>query len=220
MEQAVATGGNRGQRRRAPHAVMNARIRAVSAVVDLAKTESALDEMDSSIQNPAPSPPLKPTAAAVAAWKKTPEFEKIKAGLRANLERMDATLTPFVRAIVVDTAIESLESDAEGWDDLEDLAALRDKLRILQTKLVEIEDIVEQMRKFDDDLQNESLSTTLRLNKEWAKAGFELVEKCRAKALASLKADIEAQASEVAEVAREWSNTDADGWDGKNAHAG
>ncbi len=216
MEQAaVATGTP--VRRRAPHAVMDARIRAVSAVVDLAKTESGLDEMDPPLQNPPPSAAL---PAAEEAWKKTPAFKKIKAELRGILEKMDATVSPSVRAIITNATIESLGSEAEGWGDLEELASLRGRLRRLEAGRIEMVKMVERIREIDDDLQNENLSTTLRLQEEWAKSALALVETCREKAIACLKADIEAQASEVAEVAREWSNTDADGWDGSEAHAG
>src|SRR5450631_3320003 len=121
MEQALAASGSVAWPPRAPHYLMGARIDAANAMLFLAKAEA--NEVEPSIEA---------RASAEPNLSKSPAVQKaVGDAVRTILEKVDTLLGPMFRNIVAGNSVESLEAEAEsdGWNDLEGLATLRDKLR-------------------------------------------------------------------------------------------
>jgi hypothetical protein len=204
MEQALAASVTAAWRPRAPHYLMGARIDAANAMLFLAKAEA--NEVEPSIEA---------RASAEPNLSKSPAVQKAVAdAVRSILERVDTLLGPMFRNIVASNSVESLEADAEsdGWNDLEGLATLRDKLRGNVASRAELVKAIAQVQALAPEVRNENLEATLRAQAEWTTAVLALIDKRRKIAIDRLRADVIEQAAEVEQEAEAWSAVDSDGW--------
>ena len=138
MERALAARGNGAWRARAPHYLMGARIDAANAMLFLAKAEA--NEVEPSIEA---------RVLAEPNLRESPAVQKaVGDAVRAILEKMDTLLGLMFGNIVAGNSVESLEADAEsdGWNDLEGLATLRDKLRGLVASRAELVKSIAQVK--------------------------------------------------------------------------
>jgi hypothetical protein len=191
---------------------MGARIDAANAMLFLAKAEA--NEVEPSIEA---------RVLAEPNLGKPPAVQKAVGDIvRVILEKVDTLLRPMFRNIVTGNSVESLEADAEsdGWNDLEGLATLRDKLRGLVVSQAELVKTIAQIQALAPEVRNESMEATMRAQAEWATAVLALIDKRRKIAIDRLRADIIEQAAEVEQEAEAWSAVDSDGWDESDAHAG
>lgn len=212
MEQALAGSVTAAWRPRAPHYLIGARIDAANAMLFLAKAEA--NEVEPSIEAQASTEPH---------LRKSPAVQKaVGDAVRAVLEKMDTLLGSMFRNIIADHSVESLEADAEsdGWNDLEGLATLRDKLRVLVASRAELVKSIAQVKALAPEVRNENLEATMRAHIEWTTAVLALIEKRRKIAIDRLHADVTEQAAEVEQEAEAWSTVDSDGWDESDAHTG